>query len=199
MNTKIKLKVKNVPELLKLLEVNGDSMCALSLDLNVSKSVIKILDNYSEDWDFTDELEPVKKEQPIIEEIQKEEYTPDNEATLRYYTNTLGIKSYNEMATLVEAILKMSKSSPGIAFGSGLFENVLTVEYKNIANSDITIEHSLLAMIIETYYKDANIEDALEDTTEKLRGLWVSKELSEHPNTTSVSKILYGTGKKGNK
>lgn len=198
MNTKIKLKVKNVPELLKLLEVNGDSMCTLSLDLNVSKSVIKILDNYSEDWDFTDELEPVKKEQPIIEEIQKEEYTPDN-TTLRYYTNTLGIKSYNEMATLVEAILKMSKSSPGIAFGSGLFENVLTVEYKNIANSDITIEHSLLAMIIETYYKDANIEDALEDTTEKLRGLWVSKELSEHPNTTSVSKILYGTGKKGNK
>ena len=199
MNTKIKLKVKNVPELLKLLEVNGDSMCTLGLDLNVSKSVIKILDNYSEDWDFNDELDPVKKEQPIIKEIQKEEYTTDNETTLGYYTDTLGIKSYNEMATLVEAILKMSKSSPSIAFGSGLFENVLTVEYKNIANSDVTIEHSLLAMIIETYYKDANIEDALEDTTEKLRGLWVSKELSEHPNTTSVSKILYGTGKKGNK
>ena len=45
MNTKIKLKARNVNELLKLLEKSGDTICTLELDLEVSKSIIKILDN----------------------------------------------------------------------------------------------------------------------------------------------------------
>jgi hypothetical protein len=57
MNTKIKIKARNVNELLKLLEESGDTLCTLELNLEVSKSVIKILDNYCEDWDFADSKE----------------------------------------------------------------------------------------------------------------------------------------------
>lgn len=207
MNTKIKIKAKNVIELLKLLEKSDETLCTLDLDLEVSKSIIKILDNYSEDWDFYNEqVQRLKVIQDFAIGEQKEVHVElenkdsciccmekDKELDpLEYYTKKLGINNYNSLATLVESIFKINKNSPNITFESGLFFNVLEVEYNNRANSEISIEHSLLAMIIESYYKDSKIEDALEDTISKLKGMWISKELSGHPNTTSLTKILYG-------
>jgi hypothetical protein len=46
MNTKIKIKARNVSELFKMLEMSGDNLCTLEFDLEVSKTIIKILDNY---------------------------------------------------------------------------------------------------------------------------------------------------------
>ena len=215
MNTEIKLRVKNVAELLKILGLNGDTMCQLNLNLCVSKSVIKILDNYSDDWNFIETLtanpQTDSKVQETLEILNSglgdiecdanlgsctksvvEEASDEYEKPIEYYTKELKVDNYNSLATLVEAIFKISKKSPGIKFESGLFFNVLNVEYSNIANSDATIEHSLLAMIIGTYYGDSKMEDAIEDTINKLRGMWISKELSGHPNTTSLTKILYG-------
>jgi len=76
-----------------------------------------------------------------------------------------------------------------------LFCNTLEAEYNLVASSPISVEHSLITMIIETYYNKATINEAIEDTIEKLRGLWLTKKLSEHPGVTSLTKILYGGGK----
>ena len=32
----------------------------------------------------------------------------------------------------------------------------------------------------------------IEDTIEKLRGLWITKKLSDHIGVTSLTKVLYG-------
>lgn len=192
MNTVIKIKAKNVTELLKLLEKSNE-IVTINLDLEISKSVIKVLDNYSEDWNFlneevtTKELKEIKNENFLEIESKDGELNP-----LDYYISKLGINNYNTIATLVESIFKICKISPNITFESELFFNVLEKEYNKIANSSITIEHSLLSMIIESYYRDSKIEDAIKDTTEKLKSMWISKKLSEHPNTTSLTKVLYG-------
>ncbi len=207
MNTKIKVKAKNLIGLLKVLDKSDETLCTLSLDLDISKTTIKLLDNYSEDWDFNsvDGDLTVKETQvdPIIDEIKpvlpnnnvfESTIGGDNSVVLpdTYYSNSLGVKDYNSLATLVESIFSLYRQSPNIKFESGLFYNTLEIEYNNIASSPISIEHSLLTMIIETYYKDATLSAAIEDTVGKLKGMWISKELSNHPNTTSLTKILYG-------
>lgn len=194
MNTKIKVKAKNVIELLRLLEQDSNEVvCTLEMDLDISKTIVKILDNYSEDWDFISYSKPTEvpiNENPIQENKQVDE---EIESSITYYLKKLGVKDYNSLATLVESIYELYKQSPNIKFESGLFCNTLEAEYLAKASSQVTIEHSLLAMIIESYYgKDVKIQEALEDTVGKLRGMWISKELSGHPNTTSLTKILYG-------
>lgn len=212
MNTKIKIKASNVNELLKLLEKSGDTLCTLELDLEVSKSTIKILDNYCEDWDFADSKEETVRPDPNIPNSIEEDknYTPvrpysqpdqingwgdKNEQQSQgttYYTSSLCVKDYNSLATLVEAIFRVYKQSPNIKFESGLFYNTLEIEYNLVASSPISIEHSLITMIIETYYNKATINEAIEDTIEKLRGLWITKKLSDHIGVTSLTKVLYG-------
>lgn len=199
MNTKVKVKVKNVVELLKALEADLETICTLSLNLSVSKTSIKILDNYSEDWSFVDDNDPNKMEN-LVEETNKIEDIDSKKEELQaeptsYYISSLSIKDYNSLATLVEAVFRLSKNSPNIKFESGLFYNTLEIEYNNIASMPITVEHSLLAMIIETYYGNTKIKDAIDDTVSKLRGMWLTKEICGHPNTTSLTKILYGNGR----
>ena len=202
MNTKIKIKARNVNELLKLLEKSGETLCNLELELEVSKSVIKILDNYCEDWDpkIPDSIEEDKNYtfvRPYSQPDQingwgdkiEEEQQPQGTT---YYTSSLCVKDYNSLAILVEAIFRLYKQSPNIKFESGLFYNTLEIEYNLVASSPISVEHSLIAMIIETYYNKATIGEAIEDTVEKLRGLWLTKKLSDHPGVTSLTKVLYG-------
>lgn len=203
MNTKVKIKVRNVNELLKLLGESSETMCTLELDLEISKSVIKILDNYSEDWDFVEEKE--KNISPSDEEmaIENKNYSQpinidkveEEPRGTTYYESSLCVKDYNSLATLVEAIFKLYKQSPNIKFESGLFYNSLEIEYNLVASSPISIEHSLITMIIETYYNKATINEAIEDTIEKLRNLWVTKKLSDHQGVTSLTKVLYGGNK----
>jgi hypothetical protein len=213
MNTKIKIKARNVNELLKLLEKSGDTLCTLELDLEVSKSVIKILDNYCEDWDFADSKKETISPDPNTKLGDYKIPTPPNIPNSQhdqingcgdnteeeqqpqgttYYTSSLCVKDYNSLATLVEAIFRLYKQSPNIKFESGLFYNTLEIEYNLVASSPISVEHSLIAMIIETYYNKATIREAIEDTVEKLRGLWLTKKLSDHPGVTSLTKVLYG-------
>lgn len=225
MNTKIKIKARNVSELFKMLEMSGDNLCTLEFDLEVSKTIIKILDNYCEDWNFSDSKEETISPDPntkledykiptppnIPNSIEEDKnYTPvrpysqpdqingwgdKNEQQSQgttYYTSSLCVKDYNSLATLVEAIFRVYKQSPNIKFESGLFYNTLEIEYNLVASSPISIEHSLIAMIIETYYNKATINEAIEDTIEKLRGLWITKKLSDHIGVTSLTKVLYG-------
>lgn len=212
MNTKIKIKARNVSELLKMLEMSGDNLCTLEFDLEVSKTIIKILDNYCEDWNFSDSKEETISPDPNIPNSIEEDknYIPvrpysqpdqingwgdKNEQQSQgttYYTSSLCVKDYNSLATLVEAIFRVYKQSPNIKFESGLFYNTLEIEYNLVASSPISIEHSLIAMIIETYYNKATINEAIEDTIEKLRGLWITKKLSDHIGVTSLTKVLYG-------
>lgn len=213
MNTKIKIKARNVNELLKLLEKSGDTLCTLELDLEVSKSVIKILDNYCEDWDFADSKKETISPDPNTKLGDYKIPTPTNIPNSQpdqingcgdkteeeqqpqgttYYTSSLCVKDYNSLATLVEAIFRLYKQSPNIKFESGLFYNTLEIEYNLVASSPISVEHSLIAMIIETYYNKATIREAIEDTVEKLRGLWLTKKLSDHPGVTSLTQVLYG-------
>ena len=211
MNTKIKIKAKNVQELLKMLGGSaGETLCTLELDVEVSKSTIKILDNYCEDWDFVDnKSEPEKKQEtcenytPIHPYSQPDQINgwgdkkedPEQPQGITYYKSRLGVKDYNSLATLVEAIYRRAKQSPDIKFESSLFYNTLETEYNAVASSPVNVEHSLIAMIIETYYNKATMDEAIEDTVEKLRGLWITKKLSEHPGVTSLTKILYGNGR----
>lgn len=204
MNTKIKIKARNVNELLKMLEKSEDTLCTLELDLEVSKSTIKILDNYCEDWGFVDSKEKAIDPDPKtklgdykIPDIygHTENEDPKNleqPQGTTYYTSSLCVKDYNSLATLVEAIFRLYKQSPNIKFESGLFYNTLEIEYNLVASSSVSVEHSLIAMIIETYYNKATINEAIEDTVEKLRGLWLTKKLSDHPGVTSLTKVLYG-------
>lgn len=202
MKTKIKITKENLLKLLELLgDIEGD--ISVELSLAVSESTIGLLENYATDWEFIDttsqpkpqntgatKLGDYKIPQPIENSI------PEQDLGMTYYTNGLGIKDYNGLATLVEAIYRLSKNSPNIKFDSGLFYNTLEMEYSEVASSTITIEHSLITMIIETYYRDSNMGAALEDTVEKLKGLWISKELQNHPSVTSVTKVLYGGTRK---
>ena len=213
MNTRIKIKAKNLFELLRVLNKSDETLCTLSLDLDISKTTIKLLDNYSDDWDFSDSTEKTPHVmEPIIKDLNDEDCNyaslPKNSIPIQLgenkdngidpditpttYYSGIGVKDYNSLATLVESIFSLYRQSPNIKFESGLFYNTLEIEYNNIASSPVTIEHRLLTMIIETYYKDAKFNEALDDTIGKLRGMWISKELSNHPNTTSLTKILYG-------
>lgn len=207
MNTKIKIKTKNVQELLKMLEKSGEeTLCTLELDIEVSKSTIKILDNYCEDWDFVNNKSmnlQSKNEVECKPSTKVGDYEiPDSSSNLTndeqgitYYKSKLGVKDYNSLATLVEAIYRRAKQSPDIKFESSLFYNTLEIEYSVVASSPVSVEHSLITMIIETYYNKATIDEAIEDTVEKLRGLWITKKLSEHPGVTSLTKVLYGNGR----
>lgn len=191
MNTIVKIRAKNVLELLKLLGKSDEIICTLNLDLEMSKVVVKLLDNYSEDWDFIEEIEE-PQEEPKSNESQHEPEELEPEPNSKYYTSVLGVVDYNSMATLVESIYRLYKTSPNIKFESNLFYSSLKSEYSNTANTAISVEHALLSLIIETYYKDTNIQEAIDDTVGKLKELWISKKLSDHPGTTSLTKVLYG-------
>ncbi len=188
MNTRVKIKVRNIPDLLKSLDGDLEQTFTFDLDLELSKTTIQILNNYCEDWDFVDSSKEDKIEKK--ETVSIEDSGPES-----YYSSRLKIKTYNDLATLLEAIFKLYKNSPNIKFESGLFYNTLEAEYNKVASEPISVEHSLIAMIIESYYGITNMENAIEDTVEKLKGMWISKELSGHPGVTSLTKILYG-GKK---
>ena len=72
-------------------------------------------------------------------------------------------------------------------FGSQLFKKEAMTEFNVVGSNQITVEHSLLTMILQNYYKDVEFTEAYEDIIEKLKQNW--KALSSHPGLASLAKL----------
>ena len=86
-------------------------------------------------WDFNEEPEE-----------KKPEISEDDSSLVTYITD------YNKAAIWIEAVWKMSKKSPNLVFGSQLFKDKVALEYNEVAENTVTVEHALLCMILENYY-----------------------------------------------
>ena len=186
-NRKIKIEIKadKVKEVLENLHKDSNSII-LDLDVDENKEIYKYLST-SEDiisWDFIEEEKsdnikkiPIQKIKDDVIEVESEEVSP------------ISITDYNEFATYVESVWRVGIKSPVIKWGTNFFYKTLKEEYDIVASSPVSIEHALLVMILQTYYRDVDITEAVEDTNTKLKNNWNS--LKNHPSLASVSKALY--------
>lgn len=137
-------------------------------------------------WDFEikdkKEIPESEKSDDKIEVYSKDEQNiPGDNILVPYFTN------YNEAATWIEATWKLSKKSPNLIFGSQLFKKEIALKYDIVANSSVTVEHSLLCMILENYYKDTDFKTSYEDIVEKIKNNW--KGFNQHPSLASIAKL----------
>lgn len=181
-NRKIKIEIKadKVKEVLEKLNKDSNSV-TLDLDIEENKEIYKYLSTSDNiiSWDFIEE----KKVTPIIYKENKKEETTEIKI------DPITISDYNEFATYVEAVWRVGRKSPIIKYDSDFFYKTLNDEYNIVASSPVSIEHALLVMILQTYYRDVDINEAIKDTNTKLKNNW--SKLKDHPSLASVSKALY--------
>lgn len=184
-NRKIRVDIKTdkVKEVLNKLNKNSEFI-TLDLDIEENKDTYKYLSTSNNiiSWDFIEDEE--KKVKESIAEVSKVVEVEDNSII-----DPIAITNYNEFATYVEAAWRVSRKSPTLVWGSNFFNKVIKDEYNIVATSPLTLEHGLLVMILQTYYRDVEIIEALNDTNEKLKNNW--NKLKDHLSLASVSKMLY--------
>lgn len=184
-NRKIRVDIKTdkVKEVLNKLNKNSEFI-TLDLDIEENKDTYKYLSTSNNiiSWDFIEDEE--KKVKESIAEVSKVVEVEDNAII-----DPIAITNYNEFATYVEAVWRVSRKSPTLVWGSNFFNKVIKDEYNIVATSPLTLEHGLLVMILQTYYRDVEIIEALNDTNEKLKNNW--NKLKDHLSLASVSKMLY--------
>jgi hypothetical protein len=129
-------------------------------------------------WEFDEGIEPLQNTETTKLEPQQEK---NKSNLIPYFTN------YNDAATFIEGVWRLSKKSPNMIFGSQLFKKEAMTEFNVVGSSQITVEHSLLTMILQNYYKDLEFTEAYEDIVEKLKQNW--KALSGHPGLASLAKL----------
>ena len=195
---KIKITLKNpsfnISEILNLLNISINDI-EFIVNVEENKDTYKKLSTSDliEDWDFIESQEKVRK--PITEEKTcscpdiDNNYVSEGEELAIKVINTFNVVSENELATFVEAVWRTSRISPNILFGSNLFITAVKQTYDEVASSDLTLEHSLLNMIISNYYSRHDFNTALNDTLLKLKNSW--KTLSSQSSLAGVSKLLY--------
>lgn len=184
---KVEIKADKVKEVLEKLDKNIDTI-TMEIEVEESKEIYKYLSTTDDivSWDFTDKLkdnsDSTKKtdegHSEIEEQVESIEPNP-----------TISITDYNLLATYVEAVWKMYYKSPTIIWGSNFFNKTLKQEYDTVSSMPVNLEHALLSMILQTYYRDVDIKDALEDTNNKLKTN--CSKLKDHLSLASLSKALY--------
>lgn len=184
-NRKIKIEIKadKVKDVLEKLNKNPESI-TLDLTIEENKDTYKYLSTSDDiiSWDFIEDEEKEVKEN--ITEISKVIEVEDNSVA-----DPIAITNYNEFATYIEAVWRVSRKSPTILWGTNFFNKTVKEEYNIVATSPLTLEHGLLVMILQTYYRDVEITEALNDTNNKLKDNW--NKLKDHLSLASVSKMLY--------
>lgn len=185
-NRKIRVDIKTdkVKEVLDKLNKSSEFI-TLDLDVEENKDIYKYLSTSDNiiSWDFIEDEE--KKVKESITKVSKViEVEEDNSVV-----DPIAITNYNEFATYVEAIWRVSRKSPTVLWGSNFFNKIIKEEYNIVATSPLTLEHGLLVMILQTYYRDVEIMEALNDTNNKLKNNW--NKLKDHLSLASVSKMLY--------
>jgi 23S rRNA pseudoU1915 N3-methylase RlmH len=185
-NRKIRVDIKTdkVKEVLDKLNKNSEFI-TLDLDIEENKDIYKYLSTSDNiiSWDFIEVEEKEAKENSITE-VSKVIEMEDSSII-----DPIAITNYNEFATYVEAVWRVSRKSPTLIWGSNFFNKVVNDEYSIVATSPLTLEHGLLVMILQTYYRDTEIMEALNDTNNKLKNNW--NKLKDHLSLASVSKMLY--------
>ena len=147
---------------------SADNTFRLNIEEQESAELFKKLSTDSGilSWDFNEE--PEEKKPEISED------------------DSIFITDYNKAAIWIEAVWKMSKKSPNLIFGSQLFKEKLALEYNEVAGNTVTVEHALLCMILENYYKDTvDFKTSYEDIVEKIKNNW--KDLDQHPSLASIA------------
>lgn len=195
---KIKITLKNpsfnISEILNLLNISINDI-EFIVNVEENKDTYKKLSTSDliDDWDFIESQEKVGK--PITEKKTcscpdiDNNYASEGEELAIKVINTFNVVSENELATFVEAVWRTSRISPNILFGSNLFITAVKQTYDEVASSDLTLEHSLLSMIISNYYSGHDFNTILNDTLLKLKVNW--KTLSSQSSLAGVSKLLY--------
>ena len=180
---KIEIKAGKVKEVLEKLNKDSNSI-TLDLDIEENKEIYKYLST-SDDiigWDFIEE----KKTVPTVKEDKKENIIELEVEEV----NPITISDYNEFATYVESVWRVSRKSPNMKYGSNFYYKTLNEEYNIVASSPVSLEHALLVMVLQTYYRNVeNIDEAIEDTNNKLKNNW--NKLKDHLSLASISKALY--------
>lgn len=189
-NRKIKIEIKTdkVKEVLEKLNKDSNSI-TLNLDINENKDVYKYLSTSDDiiSWDFVDEKTTIRNIEDFSSPgLKNEDDVVEVESEI---VNPINISDYNEFATYVESVWRICLKSPVIKWGTNFFYKTLNEEYNSVASSPVSIEHALLVMILQTYYRDVDLTEAIEDTNTKLKNNWSS--LKNHPSLASVSKALY--------
>lgn len=189
-NRKIKVEIKadKVKEVLEKLNKDSNSI-TLDLDIEENKETYKYLSTSNDiiSWDFIEETTE-KKVIPLNPTIIKQEeeiIEVDTEEVI----NPIAISDYNEFATYVEAVWRVGRKSPTIKWGTRFFYKTLKDEYNVVASSPVSLEHALLVMVMQTYYRDVELNEAVNDTNSRLKDNW--SKLKDHLSLASVSKALY--------
>jgi len=180
---KVSIRVSKIKEVLEKLNKSSEFI-TVDLDIEENKDIYKYLSTSDDiiSWDFI-EKENTYNKNSSIQELKNKEV---EEIRLE---DPIHIDNYNELATYVESVWRVCIKSPIIKWGTDFFYKTLNDEYNMIALSPISLEHALLVMILQTYYRDVDITKAIEDTNDKLKNNWNS--LKNHPSLASVSKALY--------
>lgn len=190
-NRKIKVEIKadKVKEVLEKLNKDSNSI-TLDLDIEENKKIYKYLSTSDDiiSWDFVEEIEN-KKVIPLIPTIKQEENEEILEVDTEEVINPISISDYNEFATYVEAVWRVGRKSPTIKWGTRFFYKALKDEYNIVASSPVSLEHALLVMVMQTYYRDVELNEAINDTNSRLKDIW--DKLKDHLSLASVSKALY--------
>lgn len=190
-NRKIKIEIKadKVKEVLEKLNKDSNSI-TLDLDIEENKEIYKYLSTSDDiiSWDFVEEIEN-KKVIPLIPTIKQEENEEILEVDTEEVINPISISDYNEFATYVEAVWRVGRKSPTIKWGTRFFYKALKDEYNVVASSPVSLEHALLVMVMQTYYRDVELNEAINDTNSRLKDIW--DKLKDHLSLASVSKALY--------
>ena len=193
-NRKVKLEIKSdkVREVLEKLNKNPESI-TISVDIEENKDTYKYLSTSDDiiSWDFVDECECVKEEckrNSAAVKLEEDQSNVDNSEDIDN-SNLIVVKDWNELSTYIEAAWRFGRKSPTVIWGTNFFYKTLYEEYNVVASSPLTLEHALLVMILQTYYRDMDIKDALEDTNDKLKNEWV--KLKDHLSLASLSQALY--------
>lgn len=194
--SKVKISLSNLSKVDDIVKELSPYLQCSSIELslyapdNPGVDFYKTLSNLSKFYGIEWDIE--KEESCCSGECSCEKKTiqqPQPQTINMLFNPEIEVTNYNELATFVEAVFRLSKISGNLIYGSSTYYVALHPIYRQVA-SECTVEHKLLEMIIDVYYQGvSSFSEALEDTITRLGEKWT--ELKNHPGITSVAKLLY--------
>lgn len=195
-NRTIRVKFKK-EAISKLMQIEIEDIESTVITVKESKNLYKQLnqDDIIEDWDF-DFVEETPETEAIIpheDKVKIEERLNDVELIAKVCQEEMDVNNYNNLATLIEAIILTCQKSPNLIFNEFLFKNQVKDNYSVVAMEKITTEHALCKMILESYYYHniTNFTENLINVIENIKSMWVNKSLKNYQTLTSLTYKLF--------
>ena len=195
-NRKFKLKIK--PDILGLNCIPEKTDLVIEVLLPDTVDTYKELSRSENLLDWSIEEEQVEKESAVEDEVEPAEIElpapklidlGEDETLADYFIIELGIKTYNEVATFLEALLRTGLFSPSLIFGRDMFKQAVEKRYHEVAQTNISAEHVLCKTVMVAYYGELTINEAVVHILKEVKALWGN--IKDYQTLTSITYKLY--------